>query len=211
MIKRAFEKLVEKLQSIDPEDYEELISFEAELAEYIFRLAVCNEDYDYVEEHIENYKENAGLLSRCLHETKDSDMRETLIDNGAEVSAEDYADCAFAVESVNGSIIAFSDALQKQALEKYKDKYDFSDEKLSILADFDEPIGNADDWHDSPKVALKRLGVRFENGRVIYDGKRGAEDGLELRDMLEELNPEWRCRFEGESWSLQEYGIYFIF
>lgn len=116
----------------------------------------------------------------------------------------DYDDCRFAMETVNGEVLAFDEDFQRTVYEKYKKEFGFTDNRLrELLAE-----GDDDDESDRDiETDLSALGVEFEEDSVVFNDKCG-EDGYELMDLLEELG--WDCSFEGDSWKLETIGVYFI-
>lgn len=196
-----------------PEDFDELDEFVEEheddhtdgLADYVFRLAIQMGNTAYVEEHADEFDLNDGDgYSTYLNETDDEEMQEILMSHGAFRSWDDYDDCKFAMETVNGEVLAFDDDFQREAFEKYKKDFGFTDKKLrDLLADgiYDDESGR------DVEADLTALGVSFGDDDLTFSDKCG-DDGYELMELLEELG--WDCSFEGDSWKLESIGVYFI-
>ena len=55
-----------------------------------------------------------------MYETDDEEMQEILMNHGAFKSWDDYEDCRFAMETVNGEILAFDSDFQQEVFKKYK-------------------------------------------------------------------------------------------
>ena len=213
LAQETIEQIVRDLLIASPEDFDELDEFVEEheddhpdgLADYVFRLAIQMGNTAYVEEHADEFDLNDGDgYSTYLNETDDEEMQEVLMSHGAFRSWDDYDDCKFAMETVNGEVLAFDDDFQREAFEKYKKEFNLTDERLrEILADgiYDDESGR--DVDDD----LSTLGVSFDEDTVVFDDKCGG-DGYALMELLEELG--WDCSFEGDSWKLETIGVYFI-
>ena len=209
----TIEQIVRDLLIASPEDFDELDEFVEGheddhpdgLADYVFRLAIRMGNAAYVEEHAEDFDLNDGDgYSTYLNETDDEEMQEVLMSHGAFRSWDDYDDCKFAMETVNGEVLAFDDDFQREAFEKYKRDFEFTDAKLrEILANgiYDDESGR------DVEADLTALGVSFEEDDISFSDKCG-DDGYELMELLEELG--WDCSFEGDSWKLETIGVYFI-
>lgn len=207
------EQIVRDMLIASPDDFDDLDEFVEEheddhpngLADYVFRLAIQMGNVSYVEEHAENFDLNDGDgYSTYLYETEDDEMQETLMNLGAFRSWDEYDDCRFAMETVNGEILAFDSDFQRAAFEKYKNDFGFSVERLcELLADggYDDESGR------DIEADLSALGVSLEDDGVSFAEKYG-DDGYELMELLEELG--WDCSFEGDSWKLETIGVYFI-
>lgn len=213
LAQETIEQIVRDLLMASPEDFDELDEFVEEheddhpdgLADYVFRLAIQMGNTAYVEEHADEFDLNDGDgYSTYLNETDDEEMQEVLMSHGAFRSWDDYDDCKFAMETVNGEVLAFDDDFQREAFEKYKKDFGFTDEKLrDLLADgiYDDESGR------DVEADLTALGVSFEDDDLTFSDKCG-DDGYELMELLEELG--WDCSFEGDSWKLETIGVYFI-
>ena len=127
------------------------------------------------------------------------------MNHGAFRSWDDYDDCKFAMETVNGEILAFDSEFQKEAYEKYKEEFGFTDKKLRKI--ITEGLDDDEDYDRDVETDMTALGVSFENDEITFDDKCG-DDGYELMDILEELG--WDCAFEGDSWKFETLGVYFI-
>ena len=213
LAQETIEQIVRDLLIASPDDFDELDDFVEEheddhpdgLAEYVFRLAIQMGNIAYVEEHADEFDLNDGDgYSTYLNETDDEEMQEVLMNPGAFRSWDDYDDCKFAMETVNGEVLAFDDDFQREAFEKYKKDFGFTDAKLrALLADgiYDDESGR------DVEADLTALGVSFEDDDLTFSDKSG-DDGYELMELLEELG--WDCSFEGDSWKLETIGVYFI-
>ena len=213
MAQEAIEQIVRNLLIANSDSFEEIDEFVEEhedehpdgLADYVFRLAIQMGNKEYVEEHAENFNLNDGEgYSTYLYETEDEDMQDVLMSHGAFRSWEDYDDCKFAVETVNGEVLAFDEEFQKEVFKKYKKKFGLSNKKIrSILEDGDDDY----DGDRDVETDMEALGVSFEEDEISFNDKCG-DDGYELMDIIEELG--WDCVFEGDSWKLETTGVYFI-
>lgn len=211
------ENKIEKMLKSDSFDIDELNEYveeheddynedgnEYELAEFTFRAAIRLGNVEYVEEHADDFDLNDnGDSSSYLYETEDEGMQQLLMDHGAFRSWEDYTDCQFAVETINGSILAFQPEFQKEVYEKFKEENDLSDEDvIRILSE------ESDDYdEDELKTSLEWIGVFVEDEEIAFRDIVGDED-YDLKDLLEELG--WDCDFEGDMWKLETNGVYFI-
>ena len=210
----TIEEMVRNLLVANPDSFEELDEFVEDheedhpdgLADYVFRLAIQMGNIKYVEEHAENFDLNDGEgYSTYLYETEDEEMQDVLMNHGAFRSWDDYDDCKFAMETVNGEILAFDSEFQKEAYEKYKEEFGFTDKKLRKI--ITEGLDDDEDYDRDVETDMTALGVSFENDEITFDDKCG-DDGYELMDILEELG--WDCAFEGDSWKFETLGVYFI-
>lgn len=201
-------------------DYSEIENFissyedpdSADAAEIAFRIAIQNGETDYVKEHVGDFDLNdGGGYSTYLDETEDEDTQEILTSHGAFRSWDDYGDCRFAMETANGGILAFDQDLQEEVFEALKEEYDLTDERImEILANSSDDEGEGDDLDDDDLEileCLEALGVSYDDGELGFDDLLG-DDGYGLKELLEDFG--WRCEFEGESWSLETNGVYFI-
>ena len=213
MTQETIEQIVRNLLIANPDSFEEIDEFVEEhedehpdgLADYVFRLAIQMGNKEYVEEHAENFDLNDGEgYSTYLYETEDEDMQDVLMSHGAFRSWDDYNDCKFAMETVNGEVLAFDEDFQKEVFKKYKKKFGLSNKKIhSILEEGDDDYNGDRDIESD----MEALGVSFEEEKISFNDKCG-DDGCELMDILEELG--WDCAFEGDSWKFETIGVYFI-
>ncbi len=211
---RAIEAKIKKLLKEAEDDFEEIEEYisdnedvySGELAEFAFRTAVQMGNTEYIECYIDEIDLNdEGGYSSYLYETDDEEIKELLMDHGAFKSWEDYEDCRFAMETVNGDILAFDSDFQKEVFEKYKEKYDLTEEKISAILsdeDFEEEL-DRDVAED-----LDTMCVSVEDGDFSFKSVPGEGGGYALKELLEELG--WDCDFEGDSWKLETIGVYFI-
>ncbi len=182
--------------------------YEGNLEEFAFRTAVQLGNADYVEDHVSNIDLNDGDgCSTYLYETDDEGIQEILLRHGAFRSWDDYEDCRFAVETVNGDILAFDPDFQAEVYVKYKEKYGLTDEdvKKILAGNSDENEYERDVWED-----LLAIGILDIDGEIVFNEKDadGSLDGYLIKDILEELG--WELEFEGESWKLETIGVFFI-
>ena len=207
------EEFVRGLLIANPDSFEEVDEFikkhEDEhpdgLADYVFRLAIQMGNIAYVEEHADNFDLNDGDgYSTYLNETDDEDMQDILMRHGAFRSWDDYDDCKFAMETVNGAVLTFDEEFQKEVYKKYKKEFGLSDKKIRSILEGDE---DSCDYDRDIETDMEALGVSFEDDKISFNDKC-YEDGYELMDILEELG--WDCDFEGDSWKLETAGVYFI-
>lgn len=179
--------------------------YSGDLAEFAFREAIRRGMAAYVEEHADDFDLNdGGDCSTFLNETDDEDIIAILMDHGAFRSWEDYDDCLFAMETVNGEILAFATDFQKRVYQTYKESTGLTDARIAeILEDgiYDDTSGR--DVEDD----LSRMGVRFSDGSLSFDDICG-QNGYDTMELIEELG--WECAFEGDSWKLETLGVYFI-
>jgi len=213
MKKKQLEKMVKDMLIESPEEFDELEEFVEEhedeypdgLADYVFRLAIQMGNMTYVDEYADEFDLNDGDgCSTYLDETDDEEMQELLMDHGAFRSWDDYDDCKFAMETVEGTVLVFDNGFQREVFEKYKKDFNFTDERLREI--FVDGAGEEESDRD---VAgdLSALGVSFDRETIVFDDKCG-NGGHMLMDLLEELG--WECDFEGDSWKLETNGVYFI-
>lgn len=195
-IESKIEKML-KSNSFDLDEFEEYFEehedkyneeeHEYELAEFAFRTAIRVGNVEYVEEHVEDFDLNDnGDSSSYLNETEDEEMQELLMDHGAFRSWEDYSDCRFAMETVNGTILAFASEFQKEVFEKYTEEQN-DDEEI--------------------KQVMELLGITIEGDELKFADLTDTL-GDEVKDLIEDLG--WDCDFEGDNWKLETCGVYFI-
>ena len=189
------------------EDHEDLYS--EDIHDFAFREAIRQGVAAYIEEHAEEFDLNDdGGSSSYLYETDDEEIQELLMDMGAFRSWEDYDDCRFAVETVNGSILAFDPDFQREAFEKYLEITGITEDDVLAMLEDEEMAEEFDNEHDRYfSEEMEMLGVTEEDGAIALVDKVDSDGGM-LRDLLEELG--WDCSFEGERWKLETNGVYFI-
>ena len=179
--------------------------YSGDLAEFVFREAVRRGIAAYVEEFADDFDLNDnGDSSSYLNETDDEEIIQILMDHGAFRSWEDYDDCRFAMETVNGEILAFDQDFQKEVYSKYKETFGLTDKRIAaVLEDgiYDNESGR--DVEDD----LSRMGVTSSDGVISFEDLCGS-DGYSTMELIEELG--WSCDFEGESWKFETLGVYFI-
>ena len=194
---KVFSELYDYMEE-HSEDYDD------DIEEFAFRAAVRVGNFEYVNEHIDDIELNdCGDCSTYLDETEDESMQDLLMSHGAYRSWDFYGDFKFAMETVNGSLLAFDMDFQYDVYEKYKETFGFTDAMISAALESGETeLGDRDVESD-----METLGVSFNNGEPSFEDMCG-EDGMELMDLLEEL--EYDVSFEGESWKFETLGVYFI-
>lgn len=211
--------LRELLES-DPTDFEEIEEYisDAEdcyggdLYEFAFREAIRCGALNYVEAYAGDFDLNdADGYSTYLYETDDPTMQEILMDHGAFRSWDDYVDCRFAVETVNGSILAFDDAFREEVLEKYLSAAGLTREKVIGMLDGDYDPEETPTLSENLDRCIEEdfdaLGVSVEAEKIVFSYMIG-ENGYQTRELLEELG--WECDFEGDSWKLETIGVFYI-
>ena len=180
-----------------------------DIYEFAFREAIRQGVTDYIEEYAENFDLNDGCgYSTYLHETDDEEIQELLMDLGAFRSWDEYSDCKFAVETVNGSILAFDGDFQKEAFAKYLETCGIKEDDIIAMFEDEEKADEFDAEHDRYFFEeMEMLGITVEDGEISFVDKVDSDGGM-LRDLLEDLG--WNCAFEGEQWKLETNGVYFI-
>lgn len=209
------QRIVEMFNSY--EDDSEIVAYIAEyeamysgdIYDFAFREAIRQGVAEYIEEYAENFDLNDGDgYSTYLHETDDEEIQDLLMELGAFRSWDEYDDCKFAVETVNGSVLAFDSDFQREAFSKYLEICGITEDDVIAMFE-DEDLAEAfDSEHDRYFIEdMAALGVAVQDGSIEFEDKVDS-DGGELRDLLEELG--WDCAFEGERWKLETNGVYFI-
>lgn len=194
------------------EEYLETVKafYSGDADELAFRVAVRCECYDYVEEHIEDIELNDEEgFSTYLYETENSDILQLLMEHGAFRSWEDYGGCRFAMETVNGTILACDPDFLIEVLEKYLEDIGLTAEKAAAMLEKDyDP--EEDDPVDARELrsALDSLHCRVKRGRLLPGDPIGDDCGWELKELIEDLG--WDMEFEGDSWTLETLGVYFV-
>lgn len=149
--------------------------------------------------------------STYLYETDDPEMQEILMDYGAFKSWDDYADCLFAFETVNGEILAYNEDFQWEVFETYLEFTGLTRKKIiKMLADdYDEDVDeNLPDGFDRClEDDFSALGISLSEGEIRFKCMVG-DSGYGTKELLEELG--WDCSFEGDSWTFETIGVYFI-
>ena len=203
---------IEELLRKSPIDFHEIKTFisdnedgyDGDLAEHVFRLAVRLGCEDYVREYADDIDLNdEGDCSSYLHENESEDMQELLFDHGAFRSWDEYDECNFALETMNWTVLVYSDELQEEAMEKCLDEYDLS---VGELEDFLEDDSISKRKKDRLIGSLEMLGITVdEDGDIGYAGE------IAPRDLLDELvNLGYEVDFEGQSNRFESNGVYFI-
>ena len=203
---------IEELLRKSPIDFHEIKTFisdnedgyDGDLAEHVFRLAVRLGCKDYVREYADDIDLNdEGDCSSYLHENESEDMQELLFDHGAFRSWDEYDECNFALETMNWTVLVYSDELWEEAVDKCLEAYDTSEDKLP---DFLEDDSVSDSDKECLTERLESLGASVtEEGKIgyIYD-----PDGRGLLDEL--VNLGYEVDFEGQSNRFESNGVYFI-
>lgn len=189
------------------DDHEDIYS--ENIRDFAFREAIRQGVTDYIEEHAEEFDLNDDCgSSSYLHETDDEDIQELLMDLGAFRSWDEYSDCRFAVETVNGSILAFDTEFQQEAFAKYLEINGITEDNVIAMLNEEELAEEFDNEHDRYfSEEMEMLGITLEDGAIVLVDRVDSDGGM-LRDLLEELG--WECSFEGERWKLETNGVYFI-
>ena len=184
-------------------------NYSGDIADFAFREAIRQGIISYIENHAEEFDLNDGDgYSTYLYETDDEAVQDVLIDCGAFRSWEDYSDYTFAMETINGSILAYDPDFQLEVFEKYMETYGLSEDDIIAMFDDEDAVESFEDEQGrcfSDDMAA--LGVSVENDEITVEDMVDA-DGWELRELIEELG--WECDFEGDSWKLETNGVYFI-
>lgn len=183
--------------------------YSGDIFDFAFREAIRQGATEYIEENAENFDLNDGCgYSTYLQETDDEDVQDLLMELGAFRSWEEYCDCKFAVETVNGSILAFDTDFQREAFAKYLEIYGITEDDVIAMFEDEEKAELFDTEHDRYFFEeMEMLGVTVEGTVITFIDKVDSDGGM-LRDLLEELG--WDCSFEGERWKLETNGVYFI-
>ena len=209
-------RIAELMESAGEDDSEVLEYIEEQrenysddIDDFAFREAIRQGIVSYIENHAEEFNLNdEGGSSSYLYETDDPEIQSLLMDCGAFRSWDDYCDYQFAMETVNGSILAYDQDLQLALFEKYMETHGLTEDDIIAMFDDEEAVESFDEEHNcSFYDDMEAIGISVENGRFCYDDKLET-DGYELRDLLEELG--WDCDFEGECWKFETNGVYFI-
>ena len=180
-----------------------------DIYDFAFREAIRQGITDYIENYAENFDLNDGEgYSTYLHETDDEDIQDLLMELGAFRSWDEYSDCRFAVETVNGSILAFDCEFQREVFTKYLELYGITEEDVIIMLEDEDRAEEFDSEHERFFCEeMETLGVEVANDAISFIDKVDSDGGM-LRDLLEDLG--WDCSFEGERWKLETNGVYFI-
>ena len=184
-------------------------NYTGDIADFAFREAIRQGIISYIENHAEEFDLNdGGGYSTYLYETDDPDVQDVLMECGAFRSWEDYADCRFAYETVNGMILAFDEDFQREVFQKYLENNNLSQEDIIAKYDEDEEAFLEDENIDCFSEAMEAMGIRVEDGEIVFEDKHDQIDGYDLCEIIEDLG--WSCSFEGDSWKLETCGVYFI-
>ena len=204
-IERMLEESDDDFSKLDEFVSKHKDSYARDLADFAFRAAIQSGNIKYVDHHAADFNLNDGDgYSTYLDEADDKEMQEVLMDHGALRSWDDYEDCRFAMETVNGEIIAFDSDFQQEVFRKYKRKYKLSNARIcEIISE-----GFSDDESDRDVESdLETMGISVDDEEFSFDTEC-ADNGYELMELLKDLG--WDCEFEGNAWSLQPTGVYFI-
>lgn len=178
--------------------------------EFAFREAIRQGRKFYIRDRAYGFDLNdADGHSSYLYETDDPEIQAILIECGALRSMEDYADYRFAMESENGTILAFSDGFQGEVFQKYLETYDLSeDDVIAMFDDDDEALETFEDEYERDFYEdMETMGISVEDDEISFENMAFSE-GWELRDFIEELG--WTCTFEGKYSKFGSTGVYFI-
>lgn len=191
----------------DDEDFEWLddylmdheCEYSGDIYEFAFREAVRQGKAGYIDEHSYEIELNDGDgCSTYLDETDDEDIKQLLIDNGACRSWEDFYDCQFAVETVEWTFLAFDTDFQEEVYEKYKEENNLTDEQvIAALREGDSDIAEI----------MYCLGIEEENGEITFANVYNRS-GMGALNILRDLG--YSPEFEGNSWTLETIGVYYI-
>lgn len=211
---------ISKLLENNPDEFDEIEEYigsveddySKDVNDFTFREAIRVGATNYVEAYASDFDLNDGAgYSTYLYETDDPDMQEILMDHGAFKSLDDYVDCRFAVETVNGEILAFDSDFQQEVFEKYLEVTGLTKDKIiQMLADDydqDEDEDLPEDFDRYIEEDFEALGIELEDGDISLIDKVG-DRGYGTRVLIEELG--WDCKFEGDSWKLETLGVYFV-
>lgn len=196
----------------DINDYmeEQKDNYIGSIDEFAFREAIRQGRKFYIRDRAYGIDLNdADGYSSYLYETDDPEIQAILIECGALRSMEDYADYRFAMESENGTILAFSDGFQGEVFQKYLETYDLSeDDVIAMFDDDDEAIETFEDEYERDFYEdMETMGISVEDDEISFENMAFSE-GWELRDFIEELG--WTCTFEGKYSKFGSTGVYFI-
>lgn len=211
---------IQELLSGNPDEFDEIEEYIGEveehysddLSEFTFREAIRCGATNYVEAYAGDFDLNDGDgYSTYLYETEDPNMQEILMDHGAFKSWDDYADCRFAVETVNGEILAFDSDFQVEVFEKYLEFTGLTKAKIIQMLDEDYDQDEDDELPEDLdryfEEDFEAMGISAEDGDIAFSDMIG-DGGYSTKELLEELG--WDCSFEGDSWKLETLGVYFI-
>lgn len=175
-----------------------------DLDETAFRLAVRLGAFHYVEGHCGDVEINdcdEGCSSYLL-ETENEAMLDLLKRYGACRSWDDFEDFRFALETVNGTILAFSEDFRSEVLDAYLAQMSLSRDDL-ILHLEENATPNLSELDD----ILEGLGMAYEDGEFVFTDSY-TNYGYEIKDILEDLG--WNCEFEGDAWKFETLGVFYI-
>lgn len=181
-----------------------------------FRNSIRRGDLTYVEKHAKDFELNdEGEYSTYLNESKEREMQDLLMSLGAFRSWEEYGDCRFALETVNGTIIAFDSDFQIEAFKRYLDRFGLTEEQVVRTLEGNESESenqeDFDEWEEdeSRDVVddMEMIGVLSESASIAFKDMTG-EDGNNTLELLEELG--WELEFEGNSWREEKSGVYYL-
>ena len=184
-------------------------NYTGDIADFAFREAIRQGAVSYIENHAEEFDLNDGDgYSTYLYESDDPDVQDVLMECGAFRSWDDYSDCRFAVETINGEILAFDEAFRQEVFQKYLKTYHLTEEDIIAMFDDEDAVESFEEAHERYfSEDMDSLGVCVEDDEIFFEEKIEAE-GWELRELIEDLG--WACSFEGERWKLETNGVYFI-
>ena len=184
-------------------------NYSGDIADFAFREAIRQGIVSYIENHAEEFDLNdGGGYSSYLYESDDPEIQDVLMECGAFRSWEDYSDCRFATETVNGSILAYDEDFQKEVFQKYLETYSLTEDDVIAMFDDEDAAESFEDEHDRCfSDDMEAMGIVVEDDAISFEDKVDS-DGWELRELIEDLG--WSCSVEGERWKLETNGVYFI-
>lgn len=159
------------------EDSRELYigNLEAEAVE----LAVKYGCREYLERHIEDY---GAREKSALYEFADEEMAEFLAELGIRRSLEDFKGYRLAIDTVNGTLVSFTHAFQKELFEKYLSLRDMSEkEALEMLEEDEEDEGTM--ILPDLASACELLGIAEKDGTFVAEPFEWLDTGVDVSDL----------------------------
>lgn len=191
-------------------------NYSGDLADTAFCIAIRVGCKAYVQDHCDDVELNRedGWSSPYLDETDDKDMRDLLISCGARVNWMEYDGYSLAIETVNYSVLSFTESFQDAVFQKLLSVLSLTSTQLAeILAD-EKALEN----YQMPSVldefsleeVCEALQIELDEGDVSLSsfGYMDSDDGSNVKDIVEALG--WQFDFEGQEWGLGASGVYYI-
>lgn len=216
-IREAFQRqdieTVEKLVNENREIFR--TTNDEDIDETTFRIAIEEDCVDYIAQHCFDIELNSiDGYSPYLYMTDNKLIQNILMDAGASKNLDDYCDCLFAMETVNGLLLALDDDFRKEIVTKMLSVSSLDETTLAAmiedntLEEYEYP--ESCPLSDSLDCICNALALSAADGQLEYESIPfdDSDSGYVILDLIRDLG--WNPDFEGDMWKLETCGVYFI-